>query len=139
MNQYLFLDKSIKPTVAQLKSVLAASYKYWSEILKKINSTHEKVFLEWKFYSSKTGWTGKALLNKRNLFFFRPFNNYFTLTFVFGDKAVNEIERSDVSEELKKELLSARKFAEGRTLPVFVTKKSDLKNIYKLIEIKVNN
>ena len=139
MTEYLFLDKTAEPTEDQLKDVLSDSYKYWCEIQNEINSKYGETITEWKYYSKKTGWTRKTLLKKRNLFFSKPYNKYFKLTFVFGDKAVDEIEKSDISEKLIQELRSAKKYAEGRGLSVVVTKKSDIKNIYKLIEIKINN
>lgn len=139
MEEYLFLDKTSEPTDEQLKDVLSDSYKYWTEIQEEISSKYGETISEWKFYTKKTGWTRKTLLKKRNLFFFKPYNNHFKLTFIFGDKAVGAIEKSDVSEELIKELLSAKKYAEGRGLTVEVSKKSNLKNIYKLIDIKINN
>ena len=139
MTEYLFLDKTAEPTEEQLKEVLSDSYKYWCEIQSEINSKYGETITEWKFYSKKTGWTSKSLLKKRNLFFFKPYSKYFKLTFIFGDKAVDEIEKSDISEKLIQELRSAKKYAEGRGLSVSVTKKRDLKNIYKLIKIKINN
>ena len=139
MAEYLFLDKTAEPNEDQLKEVLLNSYKYWVEIQKEISSKYGEIFPEWKFYTKKTGWTRKTLLKKRNLFFFKPYQNNFELTFVFGEKAVSKIEKSDVSIELVQKLLSAKKYAEGKGLSVKVSKKSDLKNIFKLIDIKINN
>ena len=73
------------------------------------------------------------------MFFFQPFANYFFLTFVFGDKAANVIEESDVSEALKRVLRDAKKYAEGRGLLVEVKTRNDLADVYRLIDIKINN
>ena len=139
MVEYLFLDKTTKPTEDNLKEVLSSSYKYWSEIQQEISAKYGEVIPEWKFYDKKTGWTMKNILKKRNLFFFKAYNGYFNLTFVFGDKAVSEIEKSAISEELIQEICSSKKYMEGRALAVKVSKKSDLRDIYKLIEIKFHN
>ena len=139
MAEYLFLDKNAKPTEDNLKKALSNSYKYWSEIQKEISAKYGKVIPEWKFYDKKTGWTMKNISKKRNLFFFKAYKDYFNLTFVFDDKAVSEIEKSGISEELIQEILSAKKYMEGKALTVKVSKKSDLKNIYKLTEIKIQN
>jgi hypothetical protein len=72
MVEYLFLDKTVKPTNENLKEALAASYKYWAEIQEEILSKYGKVIPEWKFYDKRTGWTMKNMLKKRNLFFFKP-------------------------------------------------------------------
>ncbi len=139
MPDYLFLDKSAQPTERQLEAAIADTYEYWNETKNRITELYGKTKGEWKFYSKKSGWTLKTLLRKRNLFFFKPFANYFSLTFVFGDKAVNVIEKSDVSEALKRVLRDAKKYAEGRSLLVKVKTRNDLFDVYKLIDIKVKN
>jgi hypothetical protein len=139
MPDYLFLDKSTKPTERQLKEAIADTYKYWIEIKKRIAELYGDTKGEWKFYSKKSGWTLKTLLNNRNLFFFQPFANYFSLTFVFGEKAANVIEESDVSEALKIVLRDAKNYAEGRSLLVNVKTRDDLVDVNKLIDVKVKN
>ena len=139
MPDYLFLDKSTQPTEGQLKEAIADTYDYWIEIKKRVAELYGDTKGEWKFYSKKSGWTLKTLLKKRNLFFFQPFANYFSLTFIFGDKAVNVIEESDVSEALKIVLREAIKYAEGRGLSVNVKTRNDLVDVNKLIDIKIKN
>jgi hypothetical protein len=139
MIEYLFLDKTVEPSDKNLKDALSASYKYWIEIQKEFLIEYGEIIPEWKFYDKKTGWTMKNMFKKRNLFFFKPYKGYFNLTFVFGDKAVSAIEKSSVSEDLIQELRLSKKYMEGRVLTVKVSKKSDLQNIYKLVEIKVQN
>lgn len=139
MSEYLFLDKETEPAEKQLQDALSSSFKYWEEIQNKISSKYGEIIPEWKFYTKKTGWIRKSMLKNRNLFFFKPYDKCFILTFVFGDRAVKEIEISGIDHELIQELLSARKYAEGRGLSVKVTKRKDLVDIYKLIDIKINN
>lgn len=139
MEDYLFLDKSNEPTELDLKEVLSDTYNLWTDIKLTISSQYGSTISEWKFYTKKTGWTLKTLLGKRNLFFFKPYNKYFTLTFVFGDKAVNAVEDSDVSENLKQTLREAKKYAEGRGISVEVKNKKNVKDVLKLLDIKINN
>ena len=139
MPDYLFLDKSTQPTEKQLEAAIADTYEYWIEIKNRITELYGETKGEWKFYSKKSGWTLKTLLKKRNLFFFQSYANYFSLTLVFGDKAVNVIEKSDVSEALKRVLRDAKKYAEGRGLLVKVKTRNDLLDVNKLIDIKVKN
>jgi hypothetical protein len=139
MTEYLFLDKTSKPTDENLKDVLSNTFKYWKEIKDDISNKYGQIIPEWKFYDKKTGWTMKNMLKKRNLFFFKPYKGYFKLTFVFGDKAVSAIEKSKISDEIIQEIRSEKKYMEGRVLTVTVSTKSDLQNIFKLIEIKIMN
>ena len=127
------------PDHKALQEVLGRKYDYFKEIIDHVLETYEDSKEEWKFYSKKSGWTMKMMYKKRNLFFFKPYHGYFNITFVFGDKAAKAIENSDINEELKEILRNARKYAEGRGLRVKVTSKKHLKDIKKLLAVKVAN
>lgn len=88
---------------------------------------------------AKSGWTLKTLKKKRNLFFFLPLEGSFKITFVFGDKAVSAIEKSDFPDEVIDTLRNARKYAEGRGLQLQVTSADDVENVKKLVEVKLSN
>lgn len=135
----IFLDKSVKPTKAMLADALGQSYKYWDEIKNTLEGQHGKLTEEWKYYSSSSGWTLKLLLKKRNLFFFTPCAKYFRVAFVFGDKAVDAVEESNLPVAMIRELKNAKRYTEGRGLRIDVKKQGDVKNIVKLAAIKVEN
>ena len=63
----------------------------------------------------------------------------FQITFVFGDKAVRAVESSDLPDAIKTELRDARKYEEGSGLRIDVKSAKDVKNVQKLVEIKVKN
>lgn len=79
----------------------------------------------------------KTFLKKRNLFFIVIYDGYVRISFVFGDKAVNSIMESDVSDGSKKTLMEARKYAEGRGIPFEVFDNKHLDDFQKLIIIKI--
>ncbi len=135
----ILLEKNKQPDDITLKAVLGPSYTLWEELKNIITTEYGNVTEEWKFYGAKSGWTLKLLLKKRNLFFMGPYEKYFIIAFVFGDKAVAEVEKSDLPAVLIKELVSAKKYAEGRGLRLEIRKKSDVKNVLKLTGFKINN
>lgn len=135
----IFIDKTIMPDNQMLASKLGASYKLWEKIKSPLTSNYGELNEDWKFYGQKIGWTLKLLYKKRNLFFLTPYENYFQIAFVFGDKAVAIIEKSDLPENIIDEIKNARKYAEGRGLRIAVKKQSDVKIVLKLTEIKINN
>lgn len=139
MSEYIFLDKEQMPDDKALSAALGKTYKYWLGLKDHIEKNIGETTEEWKFYSKKSGWVLKTLLKKRNLFFFKPYKDYFAITFVFGNKAVAKVEKSGVAEELKKDLLGARQYAEGRGLSIEVKNNKYLLDIKELIEIKINN
>lgn len=139
MLEELLYDKTKKPTDEDLSEVLGNSYKHWQEIKKFLNEEFGNVVDDWKFYGQKYGWSLKMLLKKRNLFFFVPRNNMFKISFVFGDKAVAAVEKSDLPKEIIEELKNAKKYMEGRGLSIEVKSKKQVDIVKKLVRIKVDN
>ena len=139
MSEIVFNDKSQKPDEQLLSENLGESFKVWQEIAAHVKETYDNTTEEWKFYGQKYGWQLKTFLKKRNLFFMIPSQAYFRIVFVFGDRAVAEIEKSDIAEDLKIVVRNAKKYAEGRGLPIEVFDQKYLADIKKLIDIKINN
>ncbi|TAK58274.1 MAG: DUF3788 family protein [Bacteroidetes bacterium] len=137
METSIFTNKSVVPDNASLAGALGSSFKYWVTIKQHVEETYGECVEEWKFYSQKSGWTLKLLHKKRNFFFFTPLKNYFRLGFVFGDKAVAEIERSDLPKSIIDELVNAKKYAEGRGVRIEVKTKKDVAIVKKLVEVKM--
>lgn len=135
----ILLDKSKQPDDEVLNAVLGNTFKLWNEIKTGIVKEFGTVTEEWKFYGAKSGWTMKLLLKKRNLFFLIPEEGFFITGFVFGDKAVAEIEKSSLPADIISELVQAKKYAEGRGLRIEVKDKKTVSNVLKLVTIKVNN
>ena len=134
-----FTDKNIKPDDKSLAKVLGESNKLWNDLKRHLRESYGELIEEWKFYSPKYGWTLKVLKKKRNLFFFSPRPNAFRVSFVFGDKAVSHIEASNLPDEMKTALRSARKYAEGRGISIEVKSVDEIEEIKKLVEIKLSN
>ena len=134
-----FCDKSIKPTEELVAASLGKTFSHWQAIQKYLLDTYGQTTPEWKFYSPKYGWTFKTFLKKRNLFFITISKNCFRIVFIFGDKAVAAIEKSDLPEELISTLLNEKKYAEGRGLSLIVKAKKHVELVKKLIEIKIAN
>lgn len=134
-----FIDKAIEPTDRRLAQTLGDKAALWETVKKHLEENYGAFTEEWKFYNQKSGWTLKVLLKKRNLFFFVPLKGYFRMAFVFGDKAVAAVEKSDLPENLKSELKNARKYAEGRGIRIDVKLPKHVENVKKLIDIKIKN
>lgn len=139
MSEPCFNDKNTVPNDSLLDEKLGTTIKYWQEIQEYAQKFVGNTTEEWKFYGKKYGWQLKTFLKKRNLFFLIPDVSFFRIVFVFGDKAVNEIEKSDISDFLKNTVINAKKYAEGRGLAVEVKNDEYLGDIKQLINIKINN
>jgi hypothetical protein len=132
-------DKSLKPDDQILSVALGASFKSWTEIKNAITEEHGTTREEWKYYGAKSGWVLKLLLKKRNLFFLIPGDKHFTLGFVFGDRAVEAIEKSSLPPAMIREVRDARRYAEGRGLRIDVRNRTHVSHVLNLVDIKAHS
>ena len=139
MADSIFDDKNAMPNDGMLAQALGETYKYWEDIKNHLAAEYGELIEDWKFYNQKSGWILKTLKKKRNLFFFIPVDGRFKMTFVFGDRAVDAVEQSNLPGDIKKTLRNARKYAEGRGLQIEVDASDKVEIVKKLVEIKVNH
>lgn len=111
MSENKFMIKDRPPDEAQIKEIVKDKYLVLKAIRQYIKENLGEANEEWKYYGVKNGWVLKTFLKKRNLFFIGIYDGYFRITFVFGDKAVDSIMESDVSDKTKNSLKEARKYA----------------------------
>ena len=134
-----FNDKQVMPNEATLASEIGETKAVLDRICRFIEEETGQLTLEWKHYGKTAGWTLKLLSKKRNLLFVGPESGYFIIAFVFGDRAVEAVMKSQLPETIKTELTNARKYAEGRGIRFEIRDDSELENVLQLIRIKLEN
>ncbi|RZJ35624.1 MAG: DUF3788 family protein [Flavobacterium sp.] len=132
----IFTDKNAVPTSTDLQLALGNSFQFWQELEVFAKKSYPGYVEEWSF-SPKFGWSYRLKDSKRVIVYLLPRDNFFKVAFVFGEKATNTIIDSAVSEAIKKELLSAKVYAEGRGIRLVVTSDNNVADIKSLIEIKI--
>jgi len=135
----VFFTKEVMPDEEMIKETLGSNYMHLQAIRQFITEEIGDTIEEWKFYGKKLGWTLKKFYKKRNLFFIGIYRGYFKISFVFGERAAENVFNSGISAALKKELSEARKYAEGRGISINVENDGYLDDIKELIRIKVRN
>lgn len=139
MSGSIFKDKIVKPDAKAMAKELGTRAGYWTKLRTNLASDFGELIEDWKFYGQKSGWILKLFQKKRNLFFLTPQKEFFRIAFVFGDRAVAEVEKSDLPESIKESLRTARKYAEGRGLQIEVKTEEDIEIVKKLVRIKIEN
>lgn len=137
--QSIFMDKGKKPGEAELKSALSKTFPYWKTIEEFTLKAEPSAKGDWHFSGAKFGWSFRISDKKRVIIYLLPRDGFFKAAFVFGGKAYEEIMASDVSDEIKNELKAAKPYAEGRGIRLEVKSKTTVRDIKKLIKIKVGN
>ena len=135
----VFFEKETKPDEVMINEALGSRYAHLQAIRQFITDEIGDTNEEWKFYGRKLGWTLKKFYKKRNLFFIGIYRGYFKISFVFGERAAENVFNSGISAALIKELSEARKYAEGRGISINVENDGYLDDIKELIRIKVRN
>jgi len=132
-------DKSRRPDEKQVAKVLGDGYSLWTALMRFIEEAWTPAQGEWNYSGEKYGWSFRAKRKDRNIVYLIPALGFFKAAFVFGDRAVEAVERSDVQEPVKAELRAARKYAEGRGIRLDVKDRRALADIRTLIGIKLAN
>lgn len=139
MELSIFHDKSVIPTNQDLNEALKESFKWWVEIRDFVFDKYPTVKEEWNHSGKKYGLNFRIKDKRRAIVYLLPRQDYFKVAFVFGQKAMNQIRGSGIADELITALENARVYAEGKGLRIDIKDESKLKDIKKLIEIKIAN
>lgn len=135
----VFMQKALEPTNNDLKKALHDTYELWTALAEFTKKASPQAFEEWKYSGEKFGWSFRISDKKRVLVYLLPRDKFFKVAFVFGQKAVDTILNSHISESIVDELKAAKVYAEGRGIRIEVKDESIVADIKKLITIKTEN
>lgn len=134
-----FTDKNSEPGLTDLKPVLKNTAKLWQHLEKYTMAAYPAAIGTWNYPGEKYGWSYRLSDKKRVLIYLLPRNGYFKTGFVFGDKAYKQIMETGISLQIKDELSSAKIYGEGRGIRIDVHNSKCIKDLEKLIDIKITN
>jgi hypothetical protein len=133
----IFSNKAIQPNDMDLAANLGTTYRLWIQIREFVYQKYPNGSEDWNFPGKNYGWSFRIKDKKRAILYFLPRHNYFKVAFVFGQKALDYIIETNISESIKKDLLAAKKYVEGRGVSIDVKDETIIPDIQKLIEIKL--
>ena len=135
----IFSDKASLPSDEILIEKLDSTYMLWTQIQEYVLERYPNGLCEWNFPGKKYGWSFRIKDKRRAIIYLLPRDKYFKVAFVFGQKATDIILSSDITESIKTELAQAKKQTEGRGIGIEVNDGSKIKDIKKLVDIKLAN
>jgi hypothetical protein len=139
METSYFMDLTTPPDNENLKIAIGNLFTDWMTIR---DFTFEKYPLakeEWFVSVKKFGWSYRIKDKKRAIIYLSPRTGYFIVTMVFGQKATDAILSSNISENIKTELMNSKVYMEGRVLRFDIHNNLILSDLKKLVEIKIAN
>lgn len=137
MDTSIFTDKNVAPGENDLKEALGDNYGFWKTIREYVYLKYPKAMDEWKYPGIKYGWSFRIKDKKRVIIYLLPRDKFFRVAMVFGQKAADEVMNKDISGEIKELLAAAVVYAEGRGIRFDVRDESIIRDIRKLIDIKL--
>lgn len=133
-----FNNKQLQPTDEMLASALGKTKELLDSIVQFIETEFGESHIEWKYYGAKLGWSLKIFNKKRNVVFIAPEDGYFRAAFAFGEKACQEIMKSDLPDFIKQQLSESKVYVEGRGLQLEIRNTTNTEPLWQLIRIKLN-
>jgi hypothetical protein len=137
MERSVFTDKKHTPTAEDIEQALGALYSCWEGLIDFVQELHAVSSEEWNF--SKFGWSCRIKDKKRAIIYLIPGEKQFRASFVLGAKATDAALASGIAEAIKTIISKSPVYAEGRGVRILVEKKSMLKDLKTLVEIKLAN
>jgi hypothetical protein len=132
------MNKTIIPSDTEVKQALGEIYIQWKEIVDFVVLYYQKAIMEWSYAGKNYGWSFRLKDKKRVIIYLLPREGYFKAALVFGQKAVNAIMATGISDQIKNDLAAARVYAEGRGIRIDVKGHAILDDIKKLVGIKLS-
>jgi len=139
MSLSIFSIKAEKPDAGALKKALDKNFNLWNEISEYVFKNYPAPKDEWAYPGKSFGWNYRIKDAKRVIIYMMPCDKFFKVSFAFGAKATEEAMLSKISKEIKDLISSAKVYAEGRGFRIDVKRKKIIKDIKKLIDIKLSN
>jgi hypothetical protein len=139
MDKSILIDKDRIPENNDLIESLGTTYQLWQVIRDYVISKYPDGLEEWNYSGDKYGWSFRIKDKKRAIIYLLPRDKYFKAAFVFGQKATDTILQSQISTEIKKELESAKVYAEGRGIRIDINDEIIINDIKELVDIKLAN
>jgi Protein of unknown function (DUF3788) len=130
-----FADQAKKPAHKLLRETLDETYDYWLDIRDYVFQNRPGAEELWYFY--KVGWHLRIKYNNRVITYCIPCKNFFVILLVLGEKAMKEAQRSSISAATRQIIGSAKTHTEGYSFNIEVKDDSNIKDIKKLLAIKL--
>ena len=136
--QSIFTVKQNSPTDSELRAALGETYALWHVFAEYVRAQYPAATDNWA-YSKSGGWNFSLKDKKRAIVYLLPRDKDFKVALVFGQKATDEVMKSDVAATIKAELESAKVYAEGRGIRIEIRDEALAGDIKTLIHTKLEN
>jgi hypothetical protein len=130
-------DKEIIPTDEYIFSIIGEKRVLWRELLDYMSDNYKDSSGGWRYYKDGNQWLFKMERKKKTVFWAGIMTGTFRVTFYFGDKAENLIYSGDLSQTLKDEFKTGKRYGKIRAISLKMSDQKDVESVKKLVAIKM--
>jgi hypothetical protein len=134
-----FEDRSQPPTAASLSRELGRAKVHWDTLESSLATDWPDLTLEWKFYGGKYGWQLKVSRKRRAVLYMLPGKGSFVAALALKGRALSALVECGLPASLVDEILSAKEYPEGRPARVVVTSAQKVRQVQRLISLKLES
>ena len=138
MEKQILSDKNEFPTEKIIFSHIGKSKILWHSLFEYIRTDHSDFIDNWKYYNDGKSWLLKVSRKSKTIFWLSILKNTFRVTFYFTDRAEEAINKSLISDELKKQFRDGKRYNKIRGLTITFKYKKDVECAKALIAIKLS-
>jgi hypothetical protein len=130
-------DKQIIPTDDYIFSILGEKKILWLTIMNYLSENCKDSSGSWNYYNDGKQWLFKMVHKKKTIFWAGVLKDTFRVTFYFGDKAENLIYSSDLSQTIKDDFKTGKRYGKIRAISLKMSDLKDVESVKKLVVIKM--
>ncbi len=131
-------NKDQFPTEKIIFSHIGKNKTHWQSLFEYIHTNHPDISEEWRYYNDGKSWLMKVTRKSKTIFWLTVIKKTFRITFYFTDKVEEAINKSPISDELKKQFKEGKHYGKIRGLTITFKNKKDIDYVKALIEIKLS-
>ena len=135
--EQILKDKDQFPTDEIIFSHIGKTKKYWEGVFQFIHEKHPDLSEQWRYYNDGKSWLMKVSHKTKTIFWLSVIKNSFSTTFYFTDKVEELILNSKLSDELKNNFISGKRYNKIRGITINFKNKKDVEYFKTIIEIKL--
>lgn len=124
------------PSSAELEGVMGSALSVWNAVIEHAETTYAPLTMTWKPSKTEFGQICLLKYKKRTLAYLTPGRGLVWIAVILGERAFQLAMASSLPDGIKKMLLEAKPYAEGRGIRFSVNSLNDLASIVKLLEAK---
>lgn len=135
----IFIEKKHEPTEAEIRQALGPRRSLWQELLRFLRETYSAEE-DFKFlYGKNYGWARRFRMRGQLLTSLFPSDGGFTVQVNLSPGAVEKALHMKVSRNVQLAIARAHPYPEGRWLFIPVESKADVRNVQRLLALRVED